>query len=99
MIKTRNGKVRVKGELCEIMADYSLITGRLVKLFEKEGFSKDTAVEMVQDAHKHGLMTPMEIRKEIIEKIGKVLSEISIMSEEELRKEIEKLEKENEADE
>ena len=96
MIKTKNGKTKIKGELCEIMADYSQITGRLVKLFEREGFSKDTAIEMVQDAHKHGLMPPIEIQKEIIEKIGKVLSEISVITEEELR---EALEKENEADE
>ena len=68
MIKTKNGKIKIKGKPCELMADYSIITGILVREFERNGASKEKAIEFVRDAHKCGLMSPIEVLSETLEK-------------------------------
>ena len=77
MIKSKNGKGTMKGDVPAILSDYSSITKALVDALVKADIPKEEAVEMVKKAHRLGLMTKEELEKEVMEKISRILSGIA----------------------
>lgn len=76
MIKTKNGKVDLKGIGPELLADYSTITKPLIEAIGKFEGSEEFGRQAVEHAYKLGTMSEEEIRKEAKEKVAKLLSEL-----------------------
>lgn len=68
MIKSKDGKGTMKGRPTTLLADYSSITKCLVEALVRNGVTEEEAREMVRYAHRLGLMTDEDIKKEAAEK-------------------------------
>ena len=77
MIKSKDGILKMKGHPTTLLADYSLIIKGLVDALVQNGISEEGTKEMVKDAHRLGLMTDEEVKKEAAEKIGNLLKRVA----------------------
>ena len=77
MIKTKDGKGTMKGHPTTLLADYSSITKGLVNALVQNGIPEECTKEMVKNAHRLGLMTDEEVKKEAAEKIGNLLKRVA----------------------
>lgn len=76
MIKSKDGKGTIKGRPTTLLADYSSITKGLVEALVQNGVTEEEAREMVRYAHRIGLMTDEEIKKEVVEKTRMFLKDL-----------------------
>lgn len=77
MIKSKDGKGTMKGRPITLLAEYSSITKGLVEALVQNGVTEEEAREMVRHAHRLGLMTDEDIKKEAAEKIGNLLKRVA----------------------
>lgn len=83
MIKTTKGKIKLKGKLCDILADYSVITKNLIEALVENGATREDAVKDVAKAHRLGSLTEQEFIDENMEHVRKILMDVvSKMSDE-----------------
>lgn len=68
MIKTEKGLLEIKGDLCETLADYKVITVELRKMLE-ETIGKERAEEEMQEAMQLSRMSEDEIDKYLEKKM------------------------------
>lgn len=84
MIKCKEGKVRLKGSVADLLVDYTCITRTLKEMLIEDGIPTDGAAKMLEESHRIGTLTNEELNKEIGEKLWQVLEK----AQEELRKEM-----------
>lgn len=75
MIKSDMGTVEINGTTATIMADFSVLTKRMIESLA-ENYGKDEAKEMVERAYKRGLMSEKEIKKESRDALLEILESI-----------------------
>ena len=76
MIKVTRGKAIVKGNMSEILAEYSTATKGIINAFVKNGIDREAAVDMVKKANNIGTMTSEEIDKKVKEEVTRLLSSV-----------------------
>ena len=74
MIKTKNGKTKIKGSEELIFADFSMIVTAYLDLLMKSGLTREDAKKEIAYAFQLGCCTGEELFTEIIEKTDKLLS-------------------------
>lgn len=75
MIKSKNGKGKMKGTFNELVCDFGVITNRLAKAFEGSGIPKEEAQKLLRKAFELGLKTEEELHEEAKKALIKLLSE------------------------
>lgn len=75
MIKTRKGNVKIKGDMAEIMADFSAIVETLNKAMVKNGIPEEVALVHLDDAYRRGKMDNNELMKELLKTLVDVLED------------------------
>lgn len=76
MIKTKRGKLQIKGDLTEVMADVSVIVTHLYNNVLPETMTQEEAKEMIMHAVECGLMTEEERNAQIFEKLVELLCKV-----------------------
>ena len=74
MIKTKKGKVTVKGSRHEIMADLSCITRSIYKGMVDRGEKEEEVLKDIEKCFKRATMSDEEILKDVVEALVKIVS-------------------------
>ena len=74
MLKTKNGKTKMKGYVGDLLADYSLITKKMMDMLEAQ-IGREKAVAILDDAYGFGKMTKEELVARVIETLTKRMEE------------------------
>ena len=77
MIKTKKGKLKIKGSDVEIAADISVIVHGLVYRLLPESMTQEEAKDFIMFAVERGFKTKEELEAETKEHIGEILGEVS----------------------
>ena len=76
MIKTKKGRVKLRGTIGEIFADYAVITKSVIKMLVGDGIAREDAVKDVSEAHRIGTLTDEEFIDEQMESVKKAMMDI-----------------------
>ena len=74
MLKTKNGKTKMKGFIPDLLADYSMLTKNMMSMLEKQ-VGREKAVKILDGAYENGKMTERELEAKIIEMLTKGMKE------------------------
>ena len=76
MIKVNNGDVRIKGNMPEIMADFSTITNAMYEMLIKEDFTEEDAKERLEEAFESGFLDAEELLKSALKELPDILEDL-----------------------
>ena len=77
MIKSKKERFRAKGNIPEIMAEYSIITTGVINTLVDSGFEREEAVKAVEESHRIGTLTKQELEKEVNTIIAETMMNIA----------------------
>ena len=77
MIKTENGKLRIKGDICEIKADLSLIIHELYHNVLTQHMSQEEAKEEIMESVELGFLNHTEAAEATLDELMELLKDIA----------------------
>lgn len=76
MINAKKERVKMKGTISTLCAEYSGITQSMVEMLCQNGFDREKAVDKVREACRRGLMTHEELEAEAKRKMSEIFMDI-----------------------
>lgn len=74
MLKTKNGKTKMRGFIPDLLADYSLLTKNMMSMLEKQ-VGREKAVAILNSAYENGKMTEEELVAKVVGILEKGMKE------------------------
>lgn len=76
MIKTKNGAVKIKGNIVEVKADFTLLLKEMRNALKGVGMSDEEAISQIDECVKLSRMTIEEIDAELEERMRKAADKL-----------------------
>lgn len=84
MIKAKNGAVKVRGTIGDLLVDYMCISKSVLQTLTANGFTREETIAEMKRVQEHALMTEEEILEEVRKEMVKTADTIArILKEEE----------------
>lgn len=74
MLKTNKGKTKMRGYVCDLLADYSVLTHKMITMLEEQ-VGREKAVAILDHTYESGKMTKEEVVAKVMDILAKGMKE------------------------